>query len=52
MEFIHKIKNMFKRGQAKARDSDETINIVEEFHPEILFLINDQYEEYAEYEEL
>ena len=43
---------MFKRSQPKARDSNETINIVEEFHPEILFLINDQYEEYAEYEEL
>lgn len=52
MEIIHKIKNMFKRSQVKARDSNEAINIVEEFHPEILFLINDQYEEYAEYEEL
>ena len=52
MEIIHKIKNMFKRSQAKARDSNEPINIVEEFHPEILFLTNDQYEEYAEYEEL
>lgn len=52
MEIIHKIKNMFKRGQARARDSNEAISIVEEFHPEILFIINDQYEEYAEYEEL
>lgn len=52
MEIIHKIKNMFKRGHARARDSNEAINIVEEFHPEILFLISDQYEEYAEYEEL
>ena len=52
MEIIHKIKNIFKRGQPKARDSNEPINIVEEFHPEILFLTNDQYEEYTEYEEL
>ena len=52
MEIIHKIKNMFKHSQARERDSNEAINIVEEFHPEILFLINDQYEEYAEYEEL
>ena len=43
---------MFKRGQAKARDSNETINIVEEFHPEILFLINKQYAEYVDYEEV
>ena len=35
MEIIHKIKNMFKRSHSKARDSNETINIVEEFHPEI-----------------
>lgn len=52
MEIIHKIKNMFKRSQARERDSNETINIIEEFHPEILFIINDQYEEYAEYEVL
>ena len=52
MGFIQKIKNIFKRGQPKVTASNETINIVEEFHPEILFLINDQYEEYTEYEEL
>ena len=52
MEFIQKIKNIFKRDQPKVTASNETINLDKGFHPEILFLISDQYAEYAEYEEL
>ena len=52
MEFIQKIKNMFKRSKTKVTTSNETINLDKVFHPEILFLINKQYAEYVDYEEV
>ena len=52
MGFIRKIKNIFKRCQQKVTASNETINLDKGFHPEILFLINKQYAEYVDYEEV
>ena len=52
MEFIQKIKNIFKRGQPKVTALNETINLDKGFHPEILFLINKPYAEYVDYEEV
>ena len=43
---------MFKRGQPKAKVSNGTANLDKGFHPEILFLINKQYAEYVDYEEV
>ena len=52
MGFIQKIKNMFKRGKPKVTASNGITHLDNGFHPEILFLINKQYAEYVDYEEV
>ena len=52
MGFTQKIKNIFKRSQPKVTASNETTHLDKGFHPEILFLINKQYAEYVDYEEV